>query len=145
MRKHPQLVERTPGYFEYQLPVSVKGVIIWNGCVPLLKNERNEWELPGGKLEIGDEVRSTLAREISEELGWDSVEVKSILHSWVYEIRPDRHVFVVAYLARYEGPNAPTYSHEHKELGVFPVDEIEDLNMPEDYKSAIKLAIETAR
>jgi hypothetical protein len=30
-------------------PVSVKAVIVQNGKV-LLRNERDEWELPGGKL-----------------------------------------------------------------------------------------------
>ena len=32
-------------------PVCVKGVVSVGGKVPLLKNEREEWELPGGKLE----------------------------------------------------------------------------------------------
>lgn len=35
-------------------PVSVKGVALdASGRVALLKNERREWELPGGRLEIG--------------------------------------------------------------------------------------------
>ncbi|WP_020013136.1 hypothetical protein [Promicromonospora sukumoe] len=44
----PYLVERNPGYFEYQLPVSVKAVVGWRGRLPLLRNERDEWELPDG-------------------------------------------------------------------------------------------------
>jgi len=49
MENRPYLVERNPGYFEYQLPISVKVVIDLSGKVPLLKNERDEWELPGGR------------------------------------------------------------------------------------------------
>jgi hypothetical protein len=42
----PYLVRRASGYVEYQLPISVKLVIDYSGQVPLLKNERDEWELP---------------------------------------------------------------------------------------------------
>ena len=92
----PYLVRQPAGYLEYQLPVSLKAVIVWKGRVPLLQNERDEWELPGGKLELGEDPRSCLAREIEEELGWPAA-VGSPLHAWVYEIRPDRHVFVLTY------------------------------------------------
>jgi hypothetical protein len=36
-------------------PVSVKGVLVRDGRVLLLKNEREEWELSGGKPELGEE------------------------------------------------------------------------------------------
>jgi hypothetical protein len=35
-------------------PASVKGVLLDETEVVLLENERGEWELPGGKLEIGE-------------------------------------------------------------------------------------------
>lgn len=35
--------------------VSVKGVLFIGDEVVLLKNERDEWELPGGRLETGEE------------------------------------------------------------------------------------------
>ena len=43
-------------------PVSVKGVCLVGGEVVLLKNERDEWELPGGRLEAGEEPAGCLAR-----------------------------------------------------------------------------------
>jgi hypothetical protein len=36
-------------------PASVKGVVIRDERVLLLRNEREEWELPGGKLELGED------------------------------------------------------------------------------------------
>jgi hypothetical protein len=36
---------------EHLLPISIKGVLIENEAVMLLENERDEWELPGGRLE----------------------------------------------------------------------------------------------
>jgi 8-oxo-dGTP pyrophosphatase MutT (NUDIX family) len=35
-------------------PVSIKGVLVEAGRVVLLENERDEWELPGGRLEPGE-------------------------------------------------------------------------------------------
>ncbi|MBB4907559.1 NUDIX domain-containing protein [Actinophytocola algeriensis] len=35
-------------------PVSIKGVVIHADKVLLLRNDRDEWELPGGRLEIGE-------------------------------------------------------------------------------------------
>jgi ADP-ribose pyrophosphatase YjhB (NUDIX family) len=51
-------------------PVSVKGVVVRDGRVLLLHNERGEWELPGGRLEIGETPEQCVVREIAEETGW---------------------------------------------------------------------------
>ena len=50
-------------------PVSVKGVVVRAGRVLLLHNERQEWELPGGRLELGESPPQCVAREIAEETG----------------------------------------------------------------------------
>jgi hypothetical protein len=47
-------------------PVSVKGVVLTASGVVLLRNERDEWELPGGKLEPGESPAACLVREIEE-------------------------------------------------------------------------------
>ncbi|WP_296226894.1 NUDIX domain-containing protein [Ralstonia sp. UBA689] len=50
-------------------PVSVKGVLrAPAGEVVLLLNEREEWELSGGRIEPGESSTECLAREIAEEL-----------------------------------------------------------------------------
>ncbi|MEV0805024.1 NUDIX domain-containing protein [Micromonospora sp. NPDC050200] len=132
----PYLVERNPGYVEYQLPISVKLVVDYRGQVPLLKNERDEWELPGGKLEVGETPEDGVCREVAEELGLTVTGV-GIVDSWVYEITPVRHVFIVSYGAVYQGDEELAHSAEHKELGLFSYDEVPGLRMPAPYKRTI--------
>jgi ADP-ribose pyrophosphatase YjhB (NUDIX family) len=92
-------VSDTP-YLPRTLPVSVKGVAIRDGQMLLLCNERDEWELPGGKIEIGETPEECLAREIEEETGWP-VQMAEILDSWIYHItQVDRHVSIVTYGCR---------------------------------------------
>ena len=138
--EEPYLVERDPGYFEYQLPVSVKAVVAWRGRLPLLRNERDEWELPGGKLDLGEQPAQCLAREIEEELAWD-VTVGEPVHSWVYRVLPHRHVFVLTFLATYDGDAAPVVSDEHQELVLVTPGEADALRMPDGYRAAIRLAV----
>jgi 8-oxo-dGTP pyrophosphatase MutT (NUDIX family) len=132
----PYLVERRGGYFEYQLPISVKLVVDYHGRVPLLRNERDEWELPGGKLEPGESPEGAGIREVAEELGL-TVDAVDIVDSWVYEITPSRHVFIVSYGTFYRGGEELVRSSEHKQLGVFAYDEVPALPMPEPYKATI--------
>ena len=66
-----------------RFPVSIKGVVEHDGLFVLLKNERDEWELPGGKLEPGEAIEDCLVREIDEELNLP-VAVGRPLNNWVY-------------------------------------------------------------
>jgi 8-oxo-dGTP pyrophosphatase MutT (NUDIX family) len=118
-------------------PVSVKGVLVRDGQVLLLKNEREEWELPGGKLELGEEPPACVAREITEETGLP-VTTGPILDAWQYHIREGRDVLIVTYGCHPEGNQSPTLSNEHKEIGFFTQAEVGDLNMPAGYKYSIQ-------
>lgn len=137
LTEKPYLVERSSGYFEYQLPVSVKAVIFWRGRVPLLMNERNEWELPGGKLELGESPHNCVMREIKEELSIEAHVEERPIDTWVYEIFPDRHVLIITFCGMSDSVEAPQFSHEHKSLRMVEPDEVEGLTMPLNYKKSI--------
>ncbi len=77
-------------------PVSVKGVVIRDGRVLLLRNERDEWELPGGKLELGEDPADCAAREIAEESGW-TVTTGPLLDAWQYHVGAGADVLILTY------------------------------------------------
>jgi 8-oxo-dGTP pyrophosphatase MutT (NUDIX family) len=121
----------------YRFPVTVKGVLIRGGKVVLLRNERDEWELPGGKLELSESPTVCLAREIAEELRL-TIEPQTILDSWVYSIVPGVHVLVLTYGCLESSRGEAVLSDEHKELKWFPLAEVDSLRMPEGYKASIR-------
>jgi ADP-ribose pyrophosphatase YjhB (NUDIX family) len=118
-------------------PVSIKGVLIDEGCVVLLENERGEWELPGGRLEIGEDPDTCLAREFAEELGI-AVAVKTILDSWVYEVLPGKHVVIVTYGVERADQAKLRHSREHRRFGTFALPKIDALPMPDGYRRSIR-------
>ena len=122
----------------YRFPVSVKGVIIRGGKVILLRNERDEWELPGGKLELSESPERGLAREIAEELRLEIVPER-ILNSWIYTIVPGVSVLILAYGCSESSQDEAVLSDEHKELRWFPLADIDALRMPEGYKASIRV------
>lgn len=121
----------------YRFPVSVKGVVLHTGRVVLLQNEREEWELPGGKLEPGESPAGCVRREIHEELGLH-VTIGPLLDSWVYHIAAGVDVLILTY-GCYPAPFAAvTHSPEHKAVGLFTLQEVQTLRMPEGYKKSIR-------
>jgi 8-oxo-dGTP pyrophosphatase MutT (NUDIX family) len=125
----------------YRFPISVKGVVLHAERVVLLKNERDEWELPGGKLEPGESPEGCVIREIHEELGLP-VSTGPLLDSWIYHIAAGVDVLIVTY-GCYPAPFASvTHSPEHKAVGLFTLQEIQALPIPEGYKKSIRTWIE---
>lgn len=117
--------------------MSVKGVVIRGGKVILVRNGRDEWELPGGKLELSESPKDCLAREISEELQL-VVEPENILDSWIYSIAAGVHVLVLTYGCSESSQAGAVLSDEHEELRWFPLAEVDGLKMPDGYKKSIR-------
>jgi 8-oxo-dGTP pyrophosphatase MutT (NUDIX family) len=120
-----------------RFPVSVKGVLVRDGRVLLLRNERQEWELPGGKLELGEEPAACVAREITEETGLP-VRTGPILDAWQYHIGAGQDVLIVTYGCHAESAVPPVVSTEHDAVGFFTAAEASELNMPAGYKRSIR-------
>ncbi|MEU2793847.1 NUDIX hydrolase [Streptomyces sp. NPDC007100] len=129
-------------------PVSVKAVALdARRRVLLLKNERGEWELPGGRLERGSTggapgdrtPEAAVEREVLEETGW-RITAGPLVDGgvWIYEPVPGRRVLIVTYGCTVRTPDrTPVLSHEHRQLGLFTAAEVPDLTMPDGYKRSI--------
>lgn len=130
----------------YSVPISIKGIVFDNGKVWLRKNERNEWELPGGKLDQGEQPEQTAVREMREELGF-ATEVVDIIQSYLYTIKSSndesRGVLVVSYLCKIVGKTGDFEIDGEAgkaQFQDFSVEEVSKLNMPEFYKIGIQKA-----
>lgn len=119
-------------------PVSVKAVIVEEGRVLLLANDRGEWELPGGRLDPGESEADALVREIREELGVVAT-LGARLADEPFEVIPGRVVRIVSYGCAIQGGDTLRISDEHIDLLWAPVDTLGDLPIPAVYRRAIGL------
>ncbi|OGL30462.1 hypothetical protein A3F37_01145 [Candidatus Saccharibacteria bacterium RIFCSPHIGHO2_12_FULL_41_12] len=130
-------------YKPYLVPISVKCIVFEDNRVWLRRNERNEWELPGGKLDEGEQPKETAQREALEEIGVE-VATKNIIGAKLYTISKssdeDRGVFVMAYHCKFirrVGEVEHIGEAGPAEFQAFSIDEIDELNMPDFYKEWI--------
>jgi 8-oxo-dGTP pyrophosphatase MutT (NUDIX family) len=129
-------------------PLSIKGVVIDDGRVLLLLNERGEWDLPGGRPDPGEDHRTALAREVREEAGL-AVEVGALLDEHLFEVLPQRFVRIVAYACTLSGVRDVVLSHEHLDTRWIALAElgetIDGHPLPTGYLGAIRQAIDQPR
>jgi 8-oxo-dGTP pyrophosphatase MutT (NUDIX family) len=118
-------------------PISIKGVLLVDDRVLLVKNPRSEWELPGGRIEDGEDHSTTLSREFAEELAVD-IAVADQIDSYLFEVIPGRHAFIVTYGCRLAGEFKPKLSDEHTEHCLCPIERLPELNLPQGYRRSVE-------
>ena len=122
-------------------PVSIKGVLVLDGRVLLVKNPRDEWELPGGRPGGGETHAQTLSREFTEELSVGIV-VSEAIDSYLFEVVPGKHVQIVTYGCALAGDFKPRISDEHLEYCLWPVDRLAEINLPEGYRLSVEKMVD---
>jgi 8-oxo-dGTP pyrophosphatase MutT (NUDIX family) len=137
-----------PGGESVPHPLSIKGVVIHDDHVLLLRNERGEWDLPGGRPEPGEDHRAALKREVLEETGLD-VEVGGLLGEHLFEVLPGTFVRIAAYACRVVGATAVTLSPEHLGMRWMMLaglaERIDGYRLPAGYLGAIRQAMRQPR
>jgi len=121
-------------------PVSVKAALRCGERWVLLRNDRNEWELPGGRVDATDAtLQEVVRRECREELGVD-VQVGELIDSYLFEVIPGRRVTIICYAATVPVDDASTLmiSDEHRAVGLFTTDELDALVLPSGYRRSIE-------
>ena len=119
-----------------KFPISIKAIIIDNNKFLCLKNERNEWDLPGGKIDFYEDIEECLLREVKEETNL-SINNLNILKPLNLKFN-NVPVFVLLYSATISCDSPLTISYEHSEYNFFSKSEIMNLNIPQAYKKLIE-------
>lgn len=126
-------------------PLSVKAVVLHQGRVLLLVNERDEWDLPGGRPEAGEDHRTALAREVLEETGL-GVEIGKLVDDHLFEVLPQRFVRILAFSCTLTGSADVTLSDEHSGAHWLPLDQLglsaAGRRLPAGYLGAIRQLID---
>ncbi len=126
----------------YRLPISVKAVLVDGARACLLLNERDQWELPGGRLERGESPEQCLLREVREELGLEAV-VERLVDARAFAPAPGKEVFVLVYRCRLAAAGVPVLSAEHRQAGWFSLAEMESLVLPDGYLASLERALDS--
>ncbi|WP_231914513.1 NUDIX hydrolase [Corynebacterium renale] len=124
-----QKVPRNPGA-AYTRPILAAGAVMWrhhNGRaeVALIHRPRyNDWSLPKGKVDKGENLPATAVREILEETGYP-VRLGKLLGHVTYPVKNNTKV-VYYWTAKVTGEQVAT-DDEADELRWLPVDEAQEL------------------
>lgn len=125
-----------------------KALFAKGGEVLILNSARDEyWELPGGKLEVGEEPETGLSREVKEELDIDDFEVQKILHVFSFEATDedaDWYFVVCVYLCKLGDKNI-RLSEEHSDAKWVRTKEIRNYLMRSGYYDAIEKCLTSKR
>ena len=116
--------------------VSVKGIVSIDGNFLLRQNERNEYELLGGKLEKSDsDLESRLKQEFLEESGI-KVDVEKGLEPCFLSVN-NKKILIVPYICKIKFIPDILFDEDGGKLFWINKAELENLNMPTSYLDSI--------
>ena len=117
--------------------VSCKVILTVSNKILLLKKSGKWWDLPGGKLDEGEELASSAKREVLEETGL-KVSVNEVKACFLQKRSDTRdRVFVFYHCPLKEKPSKIKLSNEHERYGYFSLKEIKNLELTDAQRKGI--------
>ncbi len=109
--------------------VSVKGIILIDGKLLLIRENGNHWDLPGGGVEHFEKILDALKREVREEVNVDvtAIDYKS-LQPWItydFDEGWEKPILYLVYRASIDGDLQEVHNTV---IGLFKKSEIKDLD-----------------
>lgn len=120
--------------------VSIKGILCRNNKILFLKTTTDKWELPGGRMDFGENVEQTFKREIREELGFKKIEMRSLINTWSFtNIRKNTNYhFTIFDFEFFTDESKIKISNEHTEYKWIGIKELDKFKMREGYKESLR-------
>lgn len=118
-----------------KFPISVKSLIFDDKRFLLTKNERDEWDIPGGKIENNHNVIETLVREVKEELNI-TIDNYNILLAKKYLFRK-QEIIIIVYNSKITNEDPISLSFENIDYNFFSYNELNQLKLTPWAKDSI--------
>jgi ADP-ribose pyrophosphatase YjhB (NUDIX family) len=124
--------------------VAQKAVIVMGGKVLVMRDPREKeeiWEIPGGRLNVGEDPRAGLAREIKEELGIDCV-IGDVIHlAQFFQHSEQKNALMIAYEAAPVDIGAPLVLEEGEvcEIRYISKEDMESLKFFPEYEETLTI------
>lgn len=121
--------------------VGVGGIVIRNGRLLLLRRTRipeaGMWDLPGGKVDLGETMEEAIVREVREETGL-TASVTGLLAVSDHIVPEDEmHFVVLGFRLDATGEARNMEPSKHSDIGWFPLDDL-----PDDLTSTTRRALD---
>ncbi len=122
--------------------IAQKAIIVKEYKVLLLRDPRMDeviWEIPGGRMNIDEEPREAVAREIREELGIE-IEVGAVVYMEQFiQGNEGKRAFVIVYECQMMDPDASLILSEDEvcEIAWVSADELSKYPLFLEYKRAL--------
>lgn len=118
--------------------IGVKAIIEKDNKILFLKRSEkyehlnNAWDIPGGRINFGEDPKEGLKREIEEETGLHLKEIKQILDTSTVFKNEEKHIVRITYLCTVEEGDS-ILSNEHTYVEWIPKEKLKTL----EYKDTL--------
>jgi 8-oxo-dGTP pyrophosphatase MutT (NUDIX family) len=116
----------------------VKGIVRKNDLILVLVKQNGTLDLPGGRVENGETVKSALQREINEETGL-KVKIYDPVEKWSFYKTPDQLIRGITFECAYLDGKVKLCG-EHRRYFWAAINSIKSLNFNRNFLKNLKTA-----